>query len=287
MIKQRQQDSKIKCWCRKHGAKYAIDWLFIDFDNSQERRRKESKSVPAGQNSHISVQLPTNWTLWRVLQRQQRAVYLGAKPSFPAWTKCNVRLDLTAHAVLWIGLQNHQQGAGRSKMCSVRFVVRNSKRCDAVERHNAGSNPLRTRCAATVPEDHGGVALLWNWQRSNNVCKSCSGTVIALMTSFVWMLRTRRRRWGLIHFYWMSQLMIHCPFFGEAQSLLLLLLLQCPFLMHSHAARRSAAAPFLLIHHPVWPAMFISANRFWFFSRYFRQSLHQHTICPLSSLRKC
>lgn len=75
---------------------------------------------------------------------------------------------------------------------------------------------------------------------------------------------------------------------GEAQSLLFLLpLLQCHVLMHSHAARGSAAAPSVLIHHPVWPAVFISANCLWFFSRYYRQSLHQHTIWPLSSLCRC
>lgn len=197
-------------------------------------------------------------------------------------------LDLTAHAVLWIGLQNHQQGAGRRKICSVRFVVRNTKCCDAVERYNAGSNPLRTPCAADCA---------WGPRRR------CSAVKLTKVKQRVQILQRNGYRLNdtlrLDAAHSMPPLRLNSfllnvtvndtlPFFWRGTiSSLPPLLLQCHFLMHSHAARRSAAALFLLIHHPVWPAMFISANRFWFFSRYFRQSLHQHTICPLSSLCKC
>lgn len=78
---------------------------------------------------------------------------------------------------------------------------RHNLQCQVGSAEHSGLEPTAGSVRQTLREDHGGAALLWNWQRSDNVCKSCSGMLVALMTRCVWMVRTSHRGWGLIHFF--------------------------------------------------------------------------------------
>lgn len=138
-----------------------------------------------------SVEQSSNCTL-RPVQQQGRPINLAANSSFPDLTNCSVLLHPFAQAVglYWFCKSTSKQEAGAN------FAVLWC--CSRARRR--GPKPTAGSVRQDVREDHRDAALLWNRQRSNDVCKSCSGTLIALMTPCVWLLRTSSRRWGLIYF---------------------------------------------------------------------------------------
>lgn len=138
-----------------------------------------------------SVEQSSNCTL-RPVQQQGRPINLAANSSFPDLTNCSVLLHPFAQAVglYWFCKSTSKQEAGAN------FAVLWC--CSRARRR--GLKPTAGSVRQDVREDHRDAALLRNRQRSNDVCKSCSGTLIALMTPCVWLLRTSSRRWGLIYF---------------------------------------------------------------------------------------